>query len=77
MIGDATLKLLVGLAVGIGVYYNYKKQKVKKTRLDDPIMIGKAPPMSFSVSFGLNTPKHKHEEKQNSSLTPTNQIPMF
>ena len=76
MLEDATLKLIMGVAVGVGLYYNYKKQKVKQERLDDPLQIGHGAPPPF-VPFGLNKPQSKHEDKQNSTMIPTNEIPIF
>ena len=73
MIGDATLKLLVGVAVGVGLYYNYKKKKVYQQRLDEPIKIGHNP----LIPFALNPPHKKYEDKQHTSLKPTNQLPIF
>ena len=40
MISDATMKLLVGSAIGVIVFYKYKKNHIKQKTLEKPHTIG-------------------------------------
>ena len=76
MLTDATLKLLVGLAVGVGLYYNYKKNKIEQQTMEKPSLIGRNPPIPI-LPFELNKPHTHHKQKQHTSLTKTNELPIF
>jgi hypothetical protein len=74
MIGDAMLHLIAGSLVGVGIYYTYKKSKVQKTRLDEPILVGRGPPPMLPFNI-IGMPHNNHEQKQHTSLKKTNELP--
>ena len=64
MLGDATLKLVIGALTGVAIYYTYKKKYVKQDRLDKPFKIGKP----LDAQYEFNREYKKPHQKQGAML---------
>ena len=68
MISDATLKLVVGIAVGGFIYYKYSKNKVKQEKLTKDIRIGRQIPFEQGKPIKRAL---KRVQKQGRALEPS------